>query len=268
MDWSKIKSIFIITFLILDVYLLYEFFKMIDLNEIEVQTHTEASIEKRLMADEIEYVSLPKNFVEDHYLKAKPKTFTEEDVQKKLLEYNAVDILNGTVLEVELRDPIKISEKLGRTELINYMKNNVLYGEEYLFWNISSDHKVITFYQHINGKQLFQNSNGELTFYLNDDSEIVSYRQTYLEEVQELSKLEKIIQPIKAIEILYTNGVLLSKSKIVDVDLGYYTLVPLSDTAQVLNPAWRFVVGDKYFFVSAFEGKIIDLNDKDKKMME
>ena len=72
----------------------------------------------------------------------------------------------------------------------------------------------------------------------------ISYKQTYLEDSQELSKDEKLIQPLKAIETLYTNGYLQPKSKIVDVELGYYTLVPLSDTTQVLNPAWRFIVNE------------------------
>jgi len=37
----------------------------------------------------------------------------------------------------------------------------------------------------------------------------------------------------------------------------------------VLNPAWCFVVDDKAtLFVSAFEGKIIDLNNNEKKIVE
>ena len=59
MDWSKIKTIFIITFLILDVYLLFQFMKIRDANKYEVIT--EASFEEKLKADEIKYVDLPKD---------------------------------------------------------------------------------------------------------------------------------------------------------------------------------------------------------------
>ena len=45
MDWSKIKTIFILTFLILDVYLLFQFMKIRDANKYEVIT--EASIEDK-----------------------------------------------------------------------------------------------------------------------------------------------------------------------------------------------------------------------------
>lgn len=75
MDWSKIKTIFIITFLILDVYLLFQFMKMRDANKYEVITPT--SIEDKLKADEITYVDLPKAPIKTQYLSAKPKTFTK-----------------------------------------------------------------------------------------------------------------------------------------------------------------------------------------------
>ena len=41
------------------------------------------------------------------------------------------------------------------------------------------------------------------------------------------------------------------------------------DTTQVLNPAWRFVINDKEsLYVSAFEGKIIELKSEKKKVVE
>ena len=63
LDWSKIKTIFIISFLILDIYLMYEFFKIQVSNQYEIQTET--SIEKWLKADEIEYVPLPTGYLEE-----------------------------------------------------------------------------------------------------------------------------------------------------------------------------------------------------------
>lgn len=248
---------------------MYEFFKMQDVSEVEQQTTTDASIEKRLMADEIEYVTLPKGEAEDHYLKAKPKVFTVEDTQKSILDTQTVTITSDTVLESRLDDPLKVTDKFGPAELNNYIKSHILYGDHYRFWEKSADGKIITYYQHFDGKTLFGNINGKLVFYVNSDNEIYSYSQSYFEEVQELSESKKIIQPINAIETLYTNGILKPKSKITEVELGYYTFVPLSDTTQVLNPAWCFIVDDKEsLFVSAFEGKIIDLNNNEKKIVE
>ena len=97
MDWSKIKTIFIISFLLLDIYLTYEFFKIRSSNQFEVQT--EASLEKKLKADEIEYVLLPKGNLEDHYLKAKSKVFTNEDSKRAILTDQTINIISNTVLE-------------------------------------------------------------------------------------------------------------------------------------------------------------------------
>ena len=47
-----------------------------------------------------------------------------------------------------------------------------------------------------------------------------------------------------------------SNSKITDPELGYYTFTELSDTTQVLYPAWCFnVEGKGKLYVSAFEAK-------------
>jgi len=267
-DWSKIKTIFIISFLILDVYLMYEFFKIWDASKYEVvRTENEASIEKRLLADEIDYVPLPKGYLEDYYLKAKPKVFKDEDLDKSMLAEQTLDAVDGTTLDSALESPIKISDKFSPSELNSFIKNHILYGEDYRFWEKSKDGKMIIYAQYFEGKTLFENENGKLIFYINEHNEIDSYRQTYLEEIEKLSKPEKIIQPIKAIESLYTNGLLKPNSFITEPELGYYNLAPLSDTNQVLNPAWCFVVnGKERLFVSAFEGEIVEL--KDKKIVE
>jgi regulatory protein YycI of two-component signal transduction system YycFG len=269
LDWSRIKTIFIICFLILDIYLIYEFLKIQDSNQVEVQTETEVSFEKGLKDKKITYVPLPKDYLEDYYLKAKPKVFTSEDLQKTIFSDQTTNIISGTVLESFLNKPLEIKDLSDTSEINNFIKNHVLYGDQYSFWEKNTESNTVTYYQQYDGKTLFENLNGKLIFYLNEDNKVISYQQTYLEEIGELSKSEKLIQPIKAIETLYTNDVLKPKSTITKVELGYYTLVPLSDATQVLNPAWRFIIDDKEsLYVSAFEGKIVELNSEEKKVVE
>ena len=92
MDWSKIKNIFIISFLILDLYLIYEFVKVIDSNVVDVKANIDSSIETTLKAEGIEYGPLPEKYVEDFTLKANSKTFTIEDTQKSILSNQMVKI--------------------------------------------------------------------------------------------------------------------------------------------------------------------------------
>lgn len=246
-------------------------FQVIDSNQVDVKAEIESTIETKLKVEGIEYGPLPESYVEDFTLKAKPKTFTREDTQKLVLSHQMVMINSTTVLDSILKEPILISEEFGPTELNNFIKGNILYGDQYRFWKRSSDGTSIVYTQQYKDKPLFENDKARLVFHVNGENEIISYTQTYLEEIQELSNPEKIIQPIKAIEALYDKKEIPSNSKITDPEIGYYTFTNLSDTTQVLNPAWSFTVeGKGKLYVSAFEGENItkELNKTTEKAME
>lgn len=214
MDWARIKTIFIIAFLALNIYLGYEFYKLYKSSQYDYIS--EATIESQLSADEIEIVSLPKNVSKGKYLTASPKRFTKEELAEMAegrLNGQSVTIINDTVIESYLEKPYKISANFSPNELAAFLKNNVIAGEEYSFWERDPVNNTITYYQKVNDKVLFNNMNGELTFYLNEDNEIVYYRQTLLEDFEEFPDEETLLQPIKAIEILYENGKFLPAAK-------------------------------------------------------
>jgi regulatory protein YycI of two-component signal transduction system YycFG len=119
-----------------------------------------------------------------------------------------VNINQNTELVSILKEPLLISEKFGPTELNNFIKENILYGDQYRFWKRGSDGLSIVYTQQYKDKPLFENDKARLVFQVNGENEIFSYTQTYLEDIQELSNLEKIIQPIKAIEVLYEEKVM------------------------------------------------------------
>ncbi|QCJ45011.1 hypothetical protein FAY30_25740 [Bacillus sp. S3] len=265
MDWSKIKTIFIITFLILDVYLLFQFMKMRDANKYEVIT--EASFEEKLKADEITYVELPKAPIKDQYLSAKPRTFTKSDLAK-LKGQTAVIKDPGTTLQVTLDNPLQLNTKFEPADLSSLFKENILYGEHYQFWEKNDKKNTITYFQQYDSFPLYQNIKGMITFTFNADNQIVSYEQTYLEDIEKLTAKEEILRPLKAIETLHQKGILKPKSKITKVEIGYSTLIGLA-ASQVLAPTWRFVVDDKEsLFVNAFEGQIIQFNSDENSKVE
>lgn len=264
MDWSKIKTIFIITFLILDIYLLNEFIKIRDASQYDIMT--QASFEEKLKTDEIEYVSLPQTMIKDKLIIAKSKVFDEKDIEK--LKGQQVTILDGTTLEAELEEPYKVSTPFELQQLRNFVKNNLLYGDQYEFWGVSEEESTITFFQEYQEKQFYHNINGKVTFFLNKDKEIIAYEQTLLEDIEEFSEKEEVLKPIQAIETLYEKRMLKPKSKVTEVELGYFTLVQLT-SSQVLAPTWHFVVnGNEHLFVNAFEGQIIELNKNENKILE
>ena len=75
MDWNKTKSIFIMVFFVLDIFLLYQFLEKKDNYQFEYIT--EATIEDRLQENEITYNSLPKQKFKEQFLTAQSKIFTD-----------------------------------------------------------------------------------------------------------------------------------------------------------------------------------------------
>jgi regulatory protein YycI of two-component signal transduction system YycFG len=264
MDWSKIKTIFILTFLILDVYLLFQFMKIRDTNKYEFIT--EATFEDKLKADEIKYVELPTIPIKDQYISAKPKAFKKEEITK--LKDQTIILKDGNTLLVTLEKPIQLKAKFEPSELSSFIKDNVLYGERYQFWEKDDKKNTITYFQQYENKTIYKNINGMITFNLNQDHQILSYAQTYLVEIEKLTEKEEILPPLKAIETLHQKGMLKPKSKITNVEFGYSTLIQLA-ASQVLAPTWHIVVDDKEsLFVNAFEGQIIDFNSDENKVVE
>jgi regulatory protein YycI of two-component signal transduction system YycFG len=258
MDWSKIKTIFIVTFLILDVYLLYQFMKIREANKYELIT--EASVEDKLKADEITYVELPMTPIKEQYLSGNQKLFTQEDIEKLKGQTEVLKEPSATI-QVTLDKPFQLSKKFEPAELVAFLNDNILYGEHYQFWEKDEKNNTITYFQQFENFPMYQNMNGMIIFHLNKDNQIVSYQQTYMENIEKLTAKEEILTPLKAIETLHQKGVLKPKSKITKIELGYSTLIQLT-ASQVLAPTWRFVVDDKEsLFVNAFEGQIIQFNN-------
>lgn len=265
MDWSKIKTIFIITFLILDVYLLFQLMKARDANKYEMIT--EASVEEMLKQDEITYPDLPKTDVKAQYLSAKPKVFTKADAAK--LKGQIVSIKEtGTTILATLEKPVQLSGKFEPAELAPFLKENVLFGDHYQFWSKDDKQNTITYFQQYGSYPLYNINNGMIVLTYNANNQIVSYQQTYLEGFEKLTEKEEILSPLKAIETLHQKGDLKPKSNIIKYELGYSTLIPLG-ASQVLAPTWRFVVDDKEsLFVNAFEGQIMQFNNEGKLNVE
>ncbi len=264
MDWSRIKTIFILTFLVLDIYLVYQFLNTRDAAQYEIPK--EATLEEKLKNDDIHYEELPELKQKEHYLSVRTKVFTSEELSK--VKGQSISIGDGTSVESKLEKPFKLSGKFQPAELSTFIKANIFAGEQYKFWSKNDEDGTITYYQEYGNKMFYYNSNGKLTFYLNEKNEVTSYKQTYLEIIDELSEAEELLTPLRALETLYKKGLLKPKSEITDVELGYSTLVYLT-ASHVVTPTWRIEVnGEENLFVHAFEGRVLPVTDVENKITE
>ncbi|MEW9108549.1 two-component system regulatory protein YycI [Cytobacillus gottheilii] len=258
MDWSKIKTIFIIAFLVLDVYLIYEFSKLRDASQLALES--EASVENRLRADGIEFPELKNDNNEVNLINAERAEFTEEDLEDAKFDEQSAEINRGKELVVSLDEPYAIDEDADLEELNTFLDAYIIYADQYAFWE--KGETTITFYQTFEGKMFYKNNNGRLTLFLNPEGEIVSYTQTLLTSIEDRVEVEDPVPPLSAMETLYQNGKLLPNSVITDVEIGYYTFLSENTTTYTLTPVWRFVVKDQgSLYVNVKYGDIIDLSN-------
>ncbi|WP_121610442.1 two-component system regulatory protein YycI [Mesobacillus foraminis] len=267
MDWSKIKTIFIISFLILDIYLAYQFIN----TRSEAKNYEfikEVSLEEKLKNDDIdiEFSTPSDTIMKERYVSVRPKIFVKDELLSN--QTQQLGLGDGAVLRGKLDKPIELNEKFKPEEFTAAVMNDVQSGEEYRFWKKDDEENTITYFQQYKGKPIYHNLNGKLTFFINDQNEVTSYEQTYLEPTEELMEEEEVITPMEAIETLYKKGLLSPKSKITKAELGYSTLVQLT-ASQVLAPTWRILVnGEGNLFVHAFEGQVIQLNSEESEVTE
>lgn len=264
MDWRKTKTIFIITFLILNVFLASQIYKKRGQNQLDVII--EASIEEQFEADEITYEDLPKEPIEESYISGKSYKFSEEE--KEALEKNGqeVEIVNETVLIGTFKEPIPAPESNLETRLPPLLKDQLLFHDQYDYKRYRQGEKELIFYQSYKQGLIYSNNeSGMLSLYLDDDNNIVSYKQTQISELEEMDEAQELITAFNALENLYNMNELKPGSHVTDVELGYYTLVQIT-SSHVLTPTWHIVVnGEQDFFVNALEGQIIR---KEKRILE
>ncbi|NLY79846.1 MAG: transcriptional regulator [Lysinibacillus sp.] len=260
MDWSRSKLIFIIVFLILDVFLISLYLNR-HMEAQQVKVPGEKTIEARLKDDQITFNLLPTLNETAPYMSAKVMNFNEEELQ--LDNFQHITIENDNKLIVTLEEPVKLRNVKDRASFNEFLRNNVFNGTSYSLWKINEDENSATFFQRVDGKTIYYNIHGVVTIYWNDDNEVVMYEQTMLYDFEEFEEDENLLPPFQIIQILYARNLLKPESHIEEMKLGYSTLVQLTQT-QVFVPTWkvRVVASDgteEEYFVNAVEGKIIDV---------
>lgn len=262
MDWNKTKTIFIVVFLVLDIFLLLQYTEK--KNDSQYAFINSTSTEEVLELEGITYPAPPKQKRMEKYLIAKSQLFTGQEI-KKLEQTQKVKIYEQNRINGEFKKSVRISGKEYSKDIDAFVKEQILHGEEYRFWHIDEETNAIIYYQVHDNKMFFNNSKGKVTLFRNDDREIVSYEQTYLTGFESFSD-EKELQPaLKAVEALLLNGDLAPKSEITKMELGYYNSLQSSTVSQLLVPTWWIVVnGETDLFVNAFDGDVIELNTEEK----
>lgn len=264
MDWSKTKTIFIIVFSILNVFLYSVYINNYN-EEQELEVLGESNIESDLKNANISVGNLPVSTEKVTYVSGKINTFDNFDFDQ-VTKNQIITVSDNMIIEGTMKKPEKL-EALNEKTLTEFLKRTVFKGEEYRLWQINKSAREATFFQVMNDKTIFYNQSATIKVYWSEKEEITKYEQTMFGSLKAVGEKSMLIKPIQAIKTIFEKGYLKDHTTISFVSLGYSTLVPLTET-QVLSPTWhiRAMVPDENgrkkqqdFFVNAVDNQILDI---------
>jgi regulatory protein YycI of two-component signal transduction system YycFG len=258
-DWNKTKTIFIVVFAILNVFLFSLYMNRINgFDKLEVLG--EDSIEDRLSGDDITYGELPE-------IKRASNVSGElkpvDPAELRELSGQTPRISDEHRLVSQLDEPFSLEDGDGKLSFKDFLEEYVPQGEDYTLWEVDQENRTATFFQEIDGNTIYYNENSTLTVQWNEDREATGYEQTMVHNLVEFDVEKDLYSPIQAINALYrSSGVLKPGSNITDVELGYSPIVQLTQT-QVFAPTWHIHIEledgtSADHFVNAVDGKVLD----------
>lgn len=268
MDWSKTKTIFIIVFLILNIFLLFLFIEKYEDSQLE--TIGDLSTTERLADENVTLGELPDVEDSQPYLNAEFYRFMSADLQT--LEGQKATIREGQILESVISDPIAIEDPEDPEELNELLADYAFNGGEYTFWEYDEEDNQLLYFQAYNDLTLYYNLNAQIAVQLNENNEAISYEQTYLTSFEEFTEEQELREPRAVLETFYDRNLIQPNSTATDLKLGYYPLFVQEtggDTeavaTQVLTPAWKMTIENEdgsrnELFMNAVDGSIYDMS--------
>ena len=256
MQWGHIKTLFILSFLILNIYLLVQFVdrqqNSADMGVLD-SGNENASYEELFEQENITITAdLNQDQAETNYINVSEKEFTDEEVG----QLNNISGLDATLVDdnfilAQFEEPLSLPANLTKNSVSDLVAPYLLYPEQYTYWAWDEEANVFMYFQQKDNKPIYYNQNALLLFYVNDKNEITHYTQTMLGDVEKQGNTEEIISPIKAIGSLYDRGSLTQDENVSDVDLGFLSRIE----SQVFAPTWMIIINEEEtYFVNAIEG--------------
>ncbi|WP_017725829.1 two-component system regulatory protein YycI [Halalkalibacterium ligniniphilum] len=255
MNWNKAKTIFIITFLFLNVFLTWQLIEKDNANQVSMIT--EATIQERLDENQVTIaIDLPEVSLPGVHVIGKTIPWTEEMVAN--LGNQEVEIKEDGTLVSVLDEPYPLSEENQTMEIQTFLNTYVKNGSEYRIGEWDSNLKQLHLYQNYEGKTTYTYEDDQLILQLDDEQQIVGYQQSLLEFSQH-GREHEMLSSLKAIEVLMNDHIIGMNDTITTVEFGYYSFFSPQGDVQVFAPMWRIGVDDEIYLVNAIEWSIQQL---------
>src|SRR5690625_37331 len=265
MQWSQIKTLFILTFLILNIYLAVQLINKQKQADLAVLEHGQSSFEEVLQSENITIPDSLQDEAEERFISVRQKVFTDEDIEG-ISGHDNLDtvIVNKNLLVSVFDKPLAIPKDIEDSprDIKGLLQDYIAFIDDYTFWSWNKDSNILIFFQKEYDHPVYFNQNGIILVFLNDKNEVTFYTQTMLDKSDDQQEKRKLISAIEAIEKLYNSSELNVGDNVTTVDIGFHTRVPLENGVQVFVPVWKITVDDeRHYFVNAIEGHIFSSDE-------
>lgn len=250
LDFKRVEKIFILAFVLLNLFLFVSFLNRQDIQYISSES-TSVDIVSEIKDSGIELPKLtgdPSQADNIYSMQANTHNLLEEEMEQLSDDQTGMVNEDGTFYKSLLSDSIKLdgdpshgfSEK-DLTAVENFVTSSrVLFGDEYRYSHFDLLSSRFVFYQSVNGIPVADGTS-EISLYVNADGEIFSYEQTYAGPMSEQGSPLTLITNQRAIEILFSNNQLPENSKIHPLKLIYRRNLHLEDLSMY-SPVWLIQV--------------------------
>lgn len=272
MNWYKTKTIFIVCFLLLDLFLGYKIY-----DNSKENTISDAISDDNVQGSELKVTATTPVTPESvNFLKGTQMEFVDDkgELSQEIQEMEKskpqkIEPFNsGTEIRGTFKNPIPVPKnEAERKKLLN---TYIYKGIEYEYWKKDSKSNTLLFVQTFQNKPVFIQNNdlNMLTFHIKDN-QIVSYQQSYF-KFDKIDNTINIISAETAISNLQDKSsdlMIGPHSTISKIRLGYFNLV--GDINQLIfMPVWELTVktsgGDsklRKFFIDASSGEIQTIDE-------
>lgn len=259
MDWSRTKTIFIVTFMLLNIFLGYQLSEKqnhSNLNDLRPQ-----ELESRIEEQNIEIaIDEPDEEVVGAPITGVQRTFGEVEVfLDQSLEGQSPELLDSTTIYSELESPYRIGTVNLQTSVGAFMEQYAFRGEEYEVAYYDEEESIIGLYQVFDDKMIDQyvRNNFHVVLNLNENGDIISYTQTYMTIIEQAEEQE-LLTPLEVIEILLDDPQvgIGTGTEVTGAELGYYNLMEVEANFQIFAPVWRVEIDEEEHYVNAMTGEI------------
>ncbi|KGX94042.1 hypothetical protein N781_00345 [Pontibacillus halophilus JSM 076056 = DSM 19796] len=260
MQWSQIKTLFIVCFFLLDCFLIFQY--VTNTSEPGVLQRTTKAWEQQQIDIEGDLPSVE----EKSYIRATPHLFTDEE-EKELNEPDnqSVTVANGDTLRMMFNEPLELNlEEDQPTPNFDNLKNYFFMNEntEYVYWGWNEKHNALLFFQTFEGTPIYFNESATVVVHLNEENNAVELTQTMLENVESAGDQQPLISPESALETLWLKSDLLDGDVVNEVSLGYYNGTTDKNGEKIFFPTWKIAINDDgRYFVHSVDNARITINE-------